>query len=1159
MLNGGGSATLAQRISALHHTDAQFAKAQPDLEVSQAITRALGLPEAMHTAAVGYAQRTALGERAIRLQTDPVTGRRYAQLLPYFRTITYADLWDQVTAAARALADMPVHPGRCVATLGFPSIGYTTVDMAVALLGGVSVPLHAGAPVDELAAMVTETEPVVIACSVEYLGDAVQLALTAHAPSALVLLDDNRETDDHRDALAAAREQLTVAGSRVLVHVLDDIVEQGRALPQPAAWHSDTSRLAIVIYTSGSSGSPKGVMLSEAQLGASWTYAAAAMVELGFAIPSITLNYLPMSHTGGRSMLYSTLGVGGTAYFCARSDLSTLLDDLRLVRPTQLNLVPRVWEILHSHFQREVDRRCADGAQTAAAQTHVMDEMRKKLLGGRYVSALTGSAPISPGLACWVERLLDAHLMDALGATESGSVAVDGRVQRPPVTDYKLADVPDLGYFRTDRPYPRGELAIRSSSLFMGYYQRPQDTAEVFDADGFYLTGDVVAEIRPDCVEFVDRRNSVLKLAQGEFVAVSKLEALYATNELIHQIYLYGDSARSYLLAVVVPTMQALERYPTTALKALIATSLQETAQSAGVAPYEIPRDFIVETEPFTVENGLLTGIRKLSRHKLKRTYQHRLDRLYIELADNEAAELRTLRQGGSERPVTDTVRRAVRALLGVPASDVRLNSHFTDHGGDSLSALTFSGLIQDAVGVDVPVSPIVSPASDLAAIAAYIETQRQRGTERPTFSSVHGCDPAEVHARDLTLDKFLDAETLTTTPGLPQRNDDIRIVLLTGATGFLGRYLALQWLQRMAAVGGTVICVVRAKDDVAARARLDAVFDNGDAKLSTHYRHLATDHLEVIAGDKGTANLGVGAKTWGRLAVSVDLIVDSAAMVNHMLPYHELFGPNVLGTAELIRLGLTSTIKPIIHASTIGIGAAPMLGEFLENTDIRAINPTRRIDGGYANGYTTSKWGGEVLLREAHELCGLPVSVFRCGMILADTTYAGQLNVADMSSRLMLSIGATGLAPPSFYELDTEGRRQPAHYDALPVEFIAMAMSTLGAHATKGFHTYHTINPHDDGVSLDTYVDWLIDAGYRIQRVDSYDEWYARLHTALTNLPDRQRQYSLLPIMQRYSRPQVAQRGTLAPAYRFRAAVQAAKTTQYPDIPHITPAIIAK
>jgi fatty acid CoA ligase FadD9 len=127
--------------------------------------------------------------------------------------------------------------------------------------------------------------------------------------------------------------------------------------------------------------------------------------------------------------------------------------------------------------------------------------------------------------------------------------------------------------------------------------------------------------------------------------------------------------------------------------------------------------------------------------------------------------------------------------------------------------------LLRDIFDVDVPVGVIISPASDLAAIAEHVEAQRASGPKRPTYDAVHGRDATEVHARDLTLDKFLDDATLAA-------------VLLTGATGFLGRYLALERLERMDLVDGKVICLVRAKNVDAARERLDATFDTGDPKL---------------------------------------------------------------------------------------------------------------------------------------------------------------------------------------------------------------------------------------------------------------------------------------------------------------------------------------
>jgi fatty acid CoA ligase FadD9 len=694
--------------------------------------------------------------------------------------------------------------------------------------------------------------------------------------------------------------------------------------------------------------------------------------------------------------------------------------------------------------------------------------------------------------------------------------------------------------------------------MFPGYYKRAETTANVFDEEGYYRTGDVFAETSPDHLVYVDRRNNVLKLAQGEFVTLAKLEAEFGNSPLIRQIYIYGNSAQPYLLAVVVPSEDAVATHSAGALKSRIAESLQTVARQAHLQSYEVPRDFIIETTPFTLENGLLTGIRKLAWPKLKQHYGEQLEQLYADLAQGQANELSELRRSGADAPVLQTVSRAAAAMLGAAKSDLTPDAHFTDLGGDSLSALTFGNLLHEIFDCDVPVGVIVSPANDLQAIATYIESERQ-GSKRPSFSSVHGRDAVEVHASDLTLDKFIDAATLAAAPELPAPAAEVRTVLLTGSTGFLGRYLALEWLERMDLVDGKVIALVRAKSDEDARMRLDKTFDSGDPKLLEHYQTLAADHLEVIAGDKGEANLGLDESTWQRLADTVDLIVDPAALVNHVLPYSELFGPNAVGTAELLRIALTSKLKAFTYVSTIGVGDQIQPGKFVEDADIRDISATRQINDGYANGYGNSKWAGEVLLREANDLCGLPVAVFRCDMILADTTYAGQLNLPDMFTRQMLSLVATGIAPGSFYELDADGNRQSAHYDGLPVEFIAEAISELGAQVVDGFQTYHVMNPYDDGIGFDEYVDWLIDAGYSIQRVGDYATWLQRFEMTLRSLPERQRQYSLLPLLHNYQKPQTPLNGSMAPTDRFRAAVQQAKIGPDKDIPHVSQPVIVK
>ena len=190
--------------------------------------------------------------------------------------------------------------------------------------------------------------------------------------------------------------------------------------------------------------------------------------------------------------------------------------------------------------------------------------------------------------------------------------------------------MPELGYFLTDKPYPRGELLVKTETATPGYYKRPDVTAAAFDDDGYYRTGDVMAEIEPDRLVYVDRRNNVVKLSQGEFVAIANLEAVFAGAPLVRQIYVYGNSERASLLAVVVPTpeaLYALRRRHRRAQACAERVACSRPRKAAELQSYELPVDFIVETEPFSADNGLLSGVGKLLRPNLKNHYGARWSR----------------------------------------------------------------------------------------------------------------------------------------------------------------------------------------------------------------------------------------------------------------------------------------------------------------------------------------------------------------------------------------------------------------------------------------------------------------------------------------------------------------------------------------------------
>jgi fatty acid CoA ligase FadD9 len=422
-------------------------------------------------------------------------------------------------------------------------------------------------------------------------------------------------------------------------------------------------------------------------------------------------------------------------------------------------------------------------------------------------------------------------------------------------------------------------------------------------------------------------------------------------------------------------------------------------------------------------------------------------------------------------------------------------------------------------------------------------------------FAAIHGENSDLLRAADLTLDRFLSPDLLTSVDTIgPLDSGDPQYVVLTGANGFLGRFLCLEWLERMATRGGRLACICRGRDRDDAASRLRKAFDSGDEGLLARFDELAAKHLDVFAGDLGQKMLGLDQEAWDTLAARADLIVHPAALVNHRLSYRQLFQPNVVGTAEIIALALTGHRKRIVNISTIAAARSASGSLVSEQSDVRAAIPVWSVsdDDQYAGGYAASKWAAEVLLRDAAERFGIPVANFRANMILAHRDYPGQLNVPDIFTRFVVSLILTGIAPASFYT----GDARRAHYEGLPADFVARAVAGIGEACRTGFHTFHVVNPHDDGISLDTFVDWIEAEGHAIERLADYANWRARFEQSLRSLPESLRAGTSLPVISMFDAPTpVAAETDAAPD--FVDAV--ARILGEGSLPHLDRALIRK
>ncbi|BBZ01764.1 non-ribosomal peptide synthetase [Mycolicibacterium chitae] len=905
-------------------------------------------------------------------------------------------------------------------------------------------------------------------------------------------------------ALTTTELRARLEDSDVAIIEIDD--------PPPAEMYPHTALvlpapddIAYLIYTSGSTGAPKGVAVTHRNV-------TQLMVSLDAGLPYPGV--WPLCHSLAFDV--SVWEIWGA-----------------LLRGGRVVVVPEEVAGSPQDFHDVlVSQKVSVLTQTPSAVAMLPSDGLESV-----ALAVVGEACPSSVVDRWAPGRL---MINAYGPTETTMcVAISAPLSAGDSEVPIGAPVPGAALFVLDSwmtPVPAGvvgELYVAGEGVAVGYVGRSDLTASRFVACPFgtpgtrmYRTGDLVRWGEDGQLQYLGRADEQVKI-RGYRIELGEIHAALAAVD--------GVDAAAVIAREDRPGDKRLVAYITgeadpVAVRSVLADRLP---------PYMVPAAVVVLASlPLTANNKL--DVRALP-------------------APEYAGSDREYR---APQSATEEVLAGIYAqVLGIER--VGIDDSFFDLGGDSVSAMRVIAAINSGLDVNLGVHALFEAptVSGLSRQLDRIEDAALAGSETqgPSFAGVHGVGATEVRASDLKLDKFIDDTTLWTAPTLPAPTGHVQTVLLTGATGFLGRYLLLEWLRKLRRSDDKVICLVRGTSDEDARRRLEAKFDT-DPLLRRHFRELAAERLQVIAGDKGRPDLGLDQQTWRQLAENVDLIVDSAATVNGVLPYSELFGPNVVGTAELIRLALTAKLKAYSYVSTADVSQQIEPALFTEDADIRSISPVRAVNTGYANGYGNSKWAAEVLLREAHDLCGLPVRVFRSGMIMVDSTYAGQLNVADNVTRMVLSIVATGVAPESFFQFDEDGKRRRSHFDGLPVGFVAEAIATLGGWVRDGYETYHVMNSHDDGIGIDEYVDWLIDAGYPIERIRDFGEWLRQFEIRLQALPERQRQNSVLQLLLlvlsrnagNLQAPEPTS-GSYGPTDRFRAAVQAARIGLDNDIPHIS------
>ncbi|KAF8894464.1 hypothetical protein BD779DRAFT_1745129 [Infundibulicybe gibba] len=467
----------------------------------------------------------------------------------------------------------------------------------------------------------------------------------------------------------------------VQVKELRDIEAFGKAHPiDPIP--ATSAKLASICYTSVSA------LLTHGSL------ALATQSNLyGLALPeeSSLLSYLPLAHIYERICELCVIAVGGKiGYFTG--DPLRLLEDAQTLKPDFFPSVPRVLNRIYQAAMQAGNAPGLKGAifkkavevklkklKTTGDPTHIFWDrlvFRKiqAVLGGQLKLVTNGSAPISRdvmdflkiafacegALSSWPFLFSNSFINNRYGMTETCATCTktwpndptaSGCVGPPqPVNEIKLIDVPAMGYSSEDSPNPRGELCVRGMNCFASYYKDEKNTKEAIDEEGWLHTGDIAELDSCGRLKIIDRIKNIMKLAQGEYVALEKIENLYTSAPIVGQIYVHGDSLQAFLLAVVIPDPIQLasiaskvygkpvspdnlgvlaEACNDEKINAHVLDSLTREGQKNGLKGFEMVKRIHLSLDPFTMDDGTLTPTMKLRRKDAYNKFKTELDALY--------------------------------------------------------------------------------------------------------------------------------------------------------------------------------------------------------------------------------------------------------------------------------------------------------------------------------------------------------------------------------------------------------------------------------------------------------------------------------------------------------------------------------------------------
>jgi long-chain acyl-CoA synthetase len=562
-----------------------------------------------------------------------------------WQPISSDQIYQRTRALAKAFLSWGAQRGERIALIAENRWEWMVTDFAALAIGAADVPIYPTLTGEQIAALVADAGCRIAVVSTRQQFDKLN-AVRGQTKLERVLLMDSAATPEGAIGFSDVLNGADALGSE-RDPVFDALVRS-----------VGPDDLATLIYTSGTTGEPKGVALTHGNIAANQSIAAA---DFYFDASDALISFLPLSHVTARALDYVMYSNGVQVAYCSKFD--KLPESMRQIRPTVFVGVPRVFEKIRQEIERRVaplpvKRRLLawalgvgekhrqtvyEGRKPASLAWKLADQLVygkvREAFGGRVRVFVSGGAPLGIDTAKWFASMGIA-LWEGYGLTETSPlIALNTPLSQRMGTVGKL--LPNIEV-KLDAD---GELLVRGPSVFHGYWEKPEVTAEAIDPEGWFHTGDI-AEIDGDnFVTITDRKKELLKTSGGKLVAPAPIENKLKNNMLVAQAALVGDRHK-FVSVLIAPNFPVLldwadqqgiiaasraELVADSRVIALYAGIVREV--NASLANFESLKRFRVVAEEWTQETGEMTPSMKLKRRVLMDRYAAAIAELYADEA----------------------------------------------------------------------------------------------------------------------------------------------------------------------------------------------------------------------------------------------------------------------------------------------------------------------------------------------------------------------------------------------------------------------------------------------------------------------------------------------------------------------------------------------